>query len=129
MAEDSGQQYVAYTLFRVDPAWRRLPIDEREAGKEAFAELVEGWAERMELRAYSLVGVRPEVDFMLWKLTDRFEDFRELQTELNGTPLAGYLETPYSYLAATRPSTYFEEKRNTVASSPAALPTSSSTPS
>ena len=111
MAEDSGQQYVAYTLFRVDPAWRRLPIDEREAGKEAFAELVEGWGERMELRAYSLVGVRPEVDFMLWKLTDRFEDFRELQTELNGTPLAGYLETPYSYLAATRPSKYFEEKR------------------
>ena len=76
MAEDSGQQYVAYTLFRVDPAWRRLSIDEREAGKEAFAELVEGWAERMELRAYSLVGVRPEVDFMLWKLTNRFEDFR-----------------------------------------------------
>jgi chlorite dismutase len=111
VAEDSGQQYVAYTLFRVDPAWRRLPIDEREAGKEAFAELVEGGAERMELRAYSLVGVRPEADFMLWKLTDRFEDFRELQTELNGTPLAGYLETPYSYLGATRPSKYFEEKR------------------
>jgi chlorite dismutase len=111
VAEDSEQQYVAYTLFRVDPAWRRLPIDEREAGKEAFAELVEGWAERMELRAYSLVGVRPEVDFMLWKLTDHFEDFRELQTELNGTPLAAYLETPYSYLAATRPSKYFEEKR------------------
>jgi chlorite dismutase len=111
VAEDSGQQYVAYTLFRVDPAWRRLPIDEREAGKDAFAELVEGRAERMELRAYSLVGVRPEADFMLWKLTDRFEDFRELQTELNGTPLAGYLETPYSYLAATRPSKYFEEKR------------------
>jgi chlorite dismutase len=111
VAEDSGQQYVAYTLFRVDPAWRRLPIDEREAGKEAFAELVEGGAERMELRAYSLVGVRPEADFMLWKLTDRFEDFRELQTELNGTPLAGYLETPFSYLGATRPSKYFEEKR------------------
>jgi chlorite dismutase len=111
VAEDSGQQYVAYTLFRVDAAWRRLPIDEREAGKEAVAELVEGWAERMELRAYSLVGVRPEADFMLWKLTERFEDFRELQTELNGTPLGGYLETPYSYLAATRPSKYFEEKR------------------
>ena len=111
VAEDSGQQYVAYTLFRVDPAWRRLPIDERQAGKDAFAELVESWAERMELRAYSLVGVRPETDFMLWKLSDRFEDFRELQTELNGTPLAGYLETPYSYLAATRPSKYFEEKR------------------
>ncbi len=107
-AERASDQYVAYTLYRIDPAWRRLPVDERAAGKEAFAEIVEDWAERMELRTYSLVGVRPEVDFMLWKLTERYDDLRELATELNGTPLAGYLTTPYSYLAATRPSKYFE---------------------
>ena len=39
-------QYVAYTFFRVDPAWRRLPIDERAAGKDAFAEMVEDCAGR-----------------------------------------------------------------------------------
>ena len=107
-AERASDQYVAYTLYRIDPAWRRLPVDERAAGKDAFAEIVEDWAERMELRTYSLVGVRPEVDFMLWKLTERYDDLRELAAELNGTPLAGYLTTPYSYLAATRPSKYFE---------------------
>ena len=48
-------QYVAYTFFRVDPAWRRLPIDERGAGKDAFAEAVEEFAGRMaSLRAYSV---------------------------------------------------------------------------
>ena len=53
-------QYVAYTFFRVDPAWRRLPIEERSAGKEAFADVVEDWAGRMtSLRAYSVTGVRP----------------------------------------------------------------------
>jgi flagellar biosynthesis/type III secretory pathway protein FliH len=31
-------QYVAYTFYRVDPAWRRLPVEEREAAKEAFEE-------------------------------------------------------------------------------------------
>jgi chlorite dismutase len=107
-ADPTSDQYVAYTLYRVDPSWRRLPVEERAAGKEAFAETVEDWAERMELRTYSLVGVRPEVDFMLWKLTERYEDLRELATDLNATPLAGYLTTPYSYLAATRPSKYFE---------------------
>ena len=46
-------QYVAYTFFKVDPAWRRLPIDERAAGKDAFAEVVEDFAGRMtSLRAY-----------------------------------------------------------------------------
>jgi chlorite dismutase len=105
---DELVQYAAYTLFRVDPAWRRLPVEERAAGKEAFAEVVEAWSDRIGLNAYSLVGVRPEADFLLWKLTDRYDDLRELGTELNATPLAGWLETPYSYLAAARYSPYFD---------------------
>ncbi len=110
MSEDNSSQYVAYTLYKVDREWLRLPIEERIAGKEAFAEAVTDWQGRMELRSYSLVGVRPEVDFMLWKLTERYDDLRELGSELNGTPLAGWLTTPYSYLAATKPSQYFEPK-------------------
>ena len=59
-------QYVAYSFYRVDPAWRRLPVEERAAGKDAFAEVVEGWVERMDsLRAYSVSGVRPDTDFFL----------------------------------------------------------------
>jgi chlorite dismutase len=110
VAAETSTQYVAYTLYKVDPGWRRLPVEERAAGKEALAEVVAAWQERMELRTYSLVGVRPEVDFMLWKLTERYDDLRELAVDLNATPIAGYLETPYSYLAATKPSQYFEEK-------------------
>ena len=45
--ERPADQYVAYTLYRLDPAWRRLPIEERNAHKEAFAEVIEtgrnGW--------------------------------------------------------------------------------------
>jgi len=110
VAAESSTQYVAYTLYRVDPVWRRLPVEERAVGKEALADIVAGWQERMELRTYSLVGVRPEVDFMFWKLTERYDDLRELAVDVNASPIAGYLETPYSYLAATKPSQYFEEK-------------------
>ena len=54
-------QYVAYTFYRVDPAWRRLPVEERQAGKDAFAEVVEDFADRFEhLRAYTTTGVRPD---------------------------------------------------------------------
>jgi chlorite dismutase len=108
MAGDDLVQYVAYTLYRVDPAWRRLPVEERVAAKEAFAEVVEAWQERIGLCAYSLVGVRPEADLLLWKLTERYDDLRELGSELNGTPLAAWLETPYSYLAAAKFSPYFD---------------------
>ena len=105
-------QYVAYTFYRVDPAWRRLPIDERAAHKDAFAEVVEDWAARMEsLRAYSLTGVRPDCDFFLWKITDRYADLGELGAALNATPFAGWLETPYSYLATTKASQYTQARR------------------
>jgi chlorite dismutase len=105
-------QYVAYTFYKVDPGWRRLPIDERAVGKDAFAEVVEDWAGRMDaLRAYSVAGVRPDCDFFLWKITTRYEDLGELGTALNGTPLAGWLETPYSYLATTKASQYTSARR------------------
>lgn len=107
----AGSQYVAYTFYKVDPAWRRLPVEERAAGKEAFAEIVDEWAGRMDaLRAYSVAGVRPDCDFFLWKITERYADLGELGAELNGTPLAAYLETPYSYLATTKPSQYTDSK-------------------
>jgi chlorite dismutase len=105
-------QYVAYTFFRVDPAWRRLPVEERAAGKDAFAEVVEDWAGRMEhLRTYSVTGVRPDADFFLWKITERYDDLGELGAALNGTPLAGWLETPFSYLATTKASEYTSARR------------------
>jgi chlorite dismutase len=94
VAEQNSAQYVAYTLYRVDPVWRRLPVEERAAGKDAFAEVVSDWAGRMELRSYSLVGVRPEADFMLWKLTERYEDLRELAPDLIPTALEYNYKSP-----------------------------------
>jgi len=105
-------QYVAYTFFRVDPAWRRLPVEDRMAGKDAFAEVVEDWTARMDsLRAYSLTGVRADSDFFLWKITQRYEDLGELGTALNSTPLAAWLGTPYSYLATMKASQYTAARR------------------
>jgi chlorite dismutase len=105
-------QYIAYTYFRVLPEWRRLPVEERAAAKDAFAEVVEDWAPRFEtLNAYTTTGVRPDTDFFFWKITQRYEDLGEFGTALNGTPLAGYLETPYSYLATTKASQYTSARR------------------
>jgi chlorite dismutase len=105
-------QYVAYTFFRIDRAWRRLPVEERAAGKDGFAEVVEDWTSRMDsLRAYSVTGVRAECDFFLWKITRRYEDLGELGAALNATPLAAWLETPYSYLATTKESPYTKARR------------------
>ena len=105
-------QYVAYTFYRVDPAWRRLPDEERQAGKDAFAEVIDEFADRFDaLRCYTTTGVRPETDFFFWKITQRYDDLGELGAALNGTPLAGWLETPYSYLATTKASQYTSARK------------------
>jgi chlorite dismutase len=105
-------QYVAYTFFRVDPAWRRLPVEERAAHKDAFADTLDEQGGRFEhLRVYSTTGVRPETDFFLWKITERYEDLGELGAALNATPLAAWLETPYSYLATTKASQYTQARK------------------
>jgi chlorite dismutase len=65
----------------------------------------------MTVSAYSTAGVRPDCDFFLWKITERYSDLGELGAELNATPLAAYLETPYSYLATTKASPYTAARR------------------
>ena len=105
-------QYVAYTFYSADPAWRRLPVEERSAGKDAFADVVEDWATRFDhLRTYTVAGVRPDSDFFLWKITTRYDDLGELGAALNATPLAGWLSTPYSYLATTKASEYTRARK------------------
>ncbi|MGD0715002.1 MAG: chlorite dismutase family protein [Gaiellaceae bacterium] len=105
-------QYVAYTFYRVDPAWRRLPVEERQAGKDAFADVIEEFADRFDaLRCYTTTGIRPETDFFFWKISQRYEELGELGAALNGTPLAGWLETPYSYLATTKASQYTSARK------------------
>ena len=104
-------QYVAYTFYKLDPAWRRDPVD-RSREKEQFADVVDSFAERFDhLRVYSTVGVRPDCDFFLWKITERYELLEELGAALNGTTLSSWLSTPYSYLATTKASQYTSARK------------------
>jgi chlorite dismutase len=46
-----------------------------------------------------------------WAITTQYQDLLDLGSALNGTSLAGWLDTPYSYLATTKPSAYTDQKR------------------
>ena len=59
VSEQSFGQYVAYTCFKVKPAWRRLPIEEREAAKDAFAETIEEFAASLRHAEHVLDDRRP----------------------------------------------------------------------
>ena len=64
------RQFLNYSFYRLDPVFRRLPADEQRAAAAGFIELVGTWesSDDLILRTYSLVGLRADVDFMLWRI-------------------------------------------------------------
>ncbi|MBF8261297.1 MAG: cld [candidate division NC10 bacterium] len=109
MASTVNRQSVNFAFYKVDPAWRRLPKEEREASKKEFGAAVEEWRQRMLLIPYSTVGLRPETDFMLWRIAESLDLLQEMSRQLNKTALGAYLTTPYSFVAMTKRSIYVDK--------------------
>ncbi len=105
-AATSRRQVVKFTLYRVDPAWRSLPRQQREKAKDELCRAVESFGDRLLIRSYSLMGMRGDADFMLWQVGDRLEGIQELATAVFSTAMGPHLSVPYSYLAMTRRSIY-----------------------
>jgi chlorite dismutase len=102
-------QYVNYLFFKLDPVWRRLDEEERERGKKEFLGAVEEHGQEMLLRSFSLMGLRPDADFMLWRIGYDLEAFDRMRSALMKTGLGKYLDVTYSYFALSRRSIYVGE--------------------
>ncbi len=106
--EDSPRQFVNYAFYKVDPAWRRLPDDERKAGSEEFARVVEDYRGRAIVLPYSLVGIRGDCDLMLWRVAYDLETLQEMSARLSRTGLGKWLSTPYSFIGQAKRSQYLD---------------------
>jgi chlorite dismutase len=100
------RQFVHFSFYKLDPAWRRLPEAEQESSRTELAAVIEAYGDRFAMRPYTVAGLRPDADFMLWKVSERLEDFQEIGTAITSTAMGSYLETPYAYLSMTRRSQY-----------------------
>jgi chlorite dismutase len=110
--EDNRRQYVNFVFYKVDPAWRRLPTEDRERGKCQFIDVVKSFDDEVLTIAYSLVGIRGDCDFMLWRIGYDLPKFQKMTAELLATGLGKYLTTPYSYLSMTKRSLYVRDHRH-----------------
>jgi chlorite dismutase len=105
----SNRNFVKFTFIRVDPAWRRLPQEERAAHKREFAAACQEFAEDHYLRTYSLVGTRGDCDLMVRSAAAGLDPIHELHVLLNQSGLMRWAEVPHSYLAMTKESPYSDE--------------------
>jgi chlorite dismutase len=107
--EELPAQYVNYVFLKLDPLWRRLPDEERERGREEFLAALEEHSGEMLLRSYSLMGLRSDADFMLWRIGYDLDAFEAMTGALLNTGLGKYLTVTYSYFALSRRSIYVGE--------------------
>jgi chlorite dismutase len=115
--DDEGEQktrssavYLNFSFFKIDQKWRWLnDIGKEEASKE-FSTLIEVANTKMKVRAYSNLGLRHDMDFMLWMISDSIEKFQILASKVYTTVVGKYIDTSLIYLSAYRPSIYSNNK-------------------
>ena len=100
------REFVRFSFFKIDPAWRRLSAEVRRRHKEEFIDMARHWSGQMMLYSYSLVGTRADADFILWQASRQVDTLHGLGAAINGTAMGGYLDTPHAYFAMTKRSIY-----------------------
>lgn len=104
--ENRGRTMVQFAFYKTDPAWRRLPDEEREKDKEAFACAVEEAADDMVVRSYTLAGIRGDTDMLLWMASPDLDQLRIHSSRFLRTGIGRWMTQPYCYLAMTKASQY-----------------------
>lgn len=104
------RQYVNFSFFKLDPAYRRLPEEEIEKGKREFIEVLEEYdnSDDMIVLSYTTMGIRADSEFMLWRISHELENFQKMTTRLYKTGLGKYLNQTYSYFSQTKRSMYMD---------------------
>src|SRR6059058_2554933 len=105
------RHFVKYTFLKVDPAWRRLDPEERSRHKREVIAACEDFSQERLLRAFSLVGTRGDADLLLLSQAANLERIHEFHVVLAQSGLMAWCDTPYSFLAMTKPSEYSDESR------------------
>lgn len=104
-----ARQFVNFTFYRVRPEWRMLDRDVKERGRQEFAKVVEGFGGDLLLNTYSLVGLRTNADFMIWRIGYSLDSMQEMTARINCTGLGCYLESTQSFLSMTKRSMYIDK--------------------
>lgn len=106
----SSALYLNFSFFKIDQKWRWLnDIGKEEASKE-FSTLIEVANTKMKVRTYSSLGLRHDMDFMLWMISDSIEKFQVLASKVYTTIVGKYIDPSLVYLSAYRPSIYSNNK-------------------
>ena len=109
-AAKQPRQFVSFSFYKLDPLFRReIDLAGRRAAVDELAHTIAKSRDRFLVYSFSTVGIRPETDFLLWRISYRLEDFEEATAEMLKTRMGQYLTTPYSFFSMTKTSIYVDD--------------------
>jgi chlorite dismutase len=103
------RQFVNFAFYKLDPAFRRLSDQEKQQARAQFAGLFAQPRQGLLCLSYSTVGLRPDADFLLWRISTGPDEFQNQTQAINRTRLGGYLSTPWSFVSMTKRSMYIDK--------------------
>jgi chlorite dismutase len=103
------RQVVNFAFYKLDPSVRKLSQQDKADLKQEFLAAFGQKVPGMLCLTYSTVGIRPDADLMLWRISMTTDDFQSQSAAMNRTRLAAYLTPTYSYLSMTKRSMYIDK--------------------
>lgn len=97
--------YVQALALGLDPAWRRLPADRRAATAASVERAIRTDAP-VVTETYSMIGMKPGVELLVWRLGPSVEALEEAAARLLRSELGEWLAIRHSFLGLIRESQY-----------------------
>src|SRR3954462_12141315 len=90
------RQFVNFAFYKLDPAFRRLGDHEKIQARSEFLKAFQQPRKGLICLTYSTVALRPDVDFLLWRIGASTDEFQAQAQQINMTRIGAYLTTPHS---------------------------------
>ena len=103
------RQFVSFSFYKLDPAFRRLGDHEKIQARSEFLKAFQQPRKGLICLTYSTVALRPDVDFLLWRIAGSTDEFQAQAQQINMTRIGAYLTTPHSMLSMTKRSMYIDK--------------------
>jgi len=103
------RQFVNFTFYKARPEWRLLSDGDKQRCRDGFVKAVDEFRSSLLIHSYSTIGLRTNVDFMIWRIGYELDPIQQMTSQLNKTEMAKYIEPSQSFLSMTKRSMYIDK--------------------
>jgi chlorite dismutase len=104
----SGSKFVHALALGLDPAWRRLPEQQRCDTAEELCAAVTARSD-VTTFSYSMIGLQPGADLLLWSLGPSLEALEERSATVLRSGMGSWMAVRESFLGIIQPSQYVKK--------------------